>query len=141
MNVEQLISKLEIIADAQPNINTIVRYSPSYLESMPDCKFSVFSWVLDRVRTDEQYAYVQLNLFYVDRQTDDGENKLNVQSTGMAVLQNILNTFIEENEEAEIEGEVEYVPFSQKYRQMCAGVYAAVEISIPLELFCAEYYD
>lgn len=141
MDAQYIINRLSEIALKQPNIHQVVKYSPSNLESLPDARFSVFSWIFNSVEMDEQFAYVSLNLFYIDRVEDDEDNKLSIQSNGTWILHNIITTLAESEDDVDIEGTIMYYPFYQKYKQMCAGVYADVELSIPIGLYCPELYE
>lgn len=79
-----------------------------------------------------------LTLFYVDRLDDTlEENRLSIQSIGRECLDNIIRTFVEEYELDY--PDVNYTPFTQKFIDETAGMYATLTITIEKGI-CEEYY-
>lgn len=75
-------------------------------------------------------------LFYIDRCTDNNDNVLQVQSTAVEVLDQIMIKLTEEynwNLDS-----VMNTPFTEKFGDLCAGCYATFAISLPLESVCVD---
>lgn len=71
-------------------------------------------------------------LFYTDRLVDNSDNKVSVQSTGINVLQQIINRLLQEYPMCEVSN-IDYTPFTEKFTDMCAGVFCDVVLDNPLE--------
>lgn len=77
--------------------------------------------------------------FYVDRLLSDRSNQTEIQSTGIAVLSNILHRL--EDYDVEVKSH-SYQVFHQRFNDECAGVYVTVGLTIPTDYTCGEtYYD
>lgn len=57
-------------------------------------------------------------------------NQLNIQSTGLTVLQNIINRFVNDNE-VEVRYTMTAQPFFQKFKDVTAGVFIRVDFVVP----------
>ena len=75
---------------------------------------------------------INCTLFYVDRLTSDSSNKKQVQSTGLNVLSEILSKFNTTS--------TSYTPFTEKFSDLCAGVFAETNISIELDFECGDNF-
>lgn len=77
-------------------------------------------------------------LYYGDRLTEGGENKIDVWETGVAVLRSVLNAL----QDVELEGDLVFNYFEQKFADMLAGVWCEVRIeSADLQGECDAYED
>ena len=136
----QAIRALEGIAAAQPAVNTVIGNDVFEINATPDVRYGVFAWTQGQHREDLDAGFlvIALTLFYVDRLTADAANRLEVQSVGVQVIGNILRVA----EEAGIfpVGEVRYNTFNQKFVDECAGVFASVDLQVPLDWLCPDDY-
>lgn len=87
----------------------------------------------NNISTGEDINTLNANLFYVDRLTDNDDNKLKIQSLGVTVLQQILNKldvpiFSWDN--------TTYTPFTEKFADLCAGVYVTFTVEYEAEPLC-----
>lgn len=71
-------------------------------------------------------------LFYTDRLVESGDNRTNIQSTGINVIQQILNRLIQEYPTYEVTN-TNFTPFTEKFADMCAGVFCNVTFEDPVE--------
>lgn len=71
-------------------------------------------------------------LFYTDRLIESGDNRTNIQSTGINVIQQILNRLIQEYPTYEVTN-TNFTPFTEKFADMCAGVFCDVTFEDPVE--------
>lgn len=92
------------------------------------CVFLTVSSIKSSV-TGTSYNFT---LFYTDRLVDNSDNKVSVQSTGINVLQQIINRLLQEYPMCEASN-IDYTPFTEKFTDMCAGVFCDVVIDNPLE--------
>jgi hypothetical protein len=86
--------------------------------------------------TDNEYnRTLGGTLFYVDRLVSDQSNKTAVQSTAVSVLRDILQAVDNEQES------VEYMTFTEKFTDLCAGAYADCQISVSFTDACTDNFE
>ena len=142
MTLSQIYKALSDIALEQPNIRTIVLNDIYKLDTLKDVRYSVFGITQNyEHEQDETRRYYSLNLYYIDRLLEDGSNDVDIQSTGIEVLSNIIETLLEElGGKAELDETVKYQCFTQKFVDETSGVYARIKLAIPLSSYCEETY-
>ena len=138
MTLLQAIDNLERIALAQPNICSVGEGDIySFMNNNPSVKYGVF-FVLQNNHTEyQEYTNYNFTLFFVDRLEDDLEsNRLRIQSNGMQVISNVITTFCEK---FDIDfPNMQYTSFTQKFLDMCAGVYATISFNIYKNSICSD---
>ena len=125
MTLFELINKLKDIAISKPNINYVGDGDVYTLNSLPNIDYSVFFITQNDHSIYQDTITYNLNLFYIDRISDSEDNVLNIQSDGMLQLTNIINTLVF-SEDVDVEGEISFTPFIQRFADQCAGVYCNV---------------
>lgn len=68
-----------------------------------------------------------LTLFYTDRLTEDYSNKNSITDLGIVELQKILNQMKETFDDFDYSN-VQFIPFTQKFNDLCGGVYCTVTV-------------
>lgn len=140
MTLYETINLLNDIALKHPNINSVGEGNIyDYMNTNPSIKYGVFFITQGSHSQDDMFNHFEFTLFYVDRLLSDMENnRLQIQSIGKEMLSNIINFFCEE-----FDGECENIrfqPFTQKFADETAGVYATIIIDIPKDIICPEEY-
>ena len=140
MTLYEIISIFKQIALSQPNIRSVS--DGSIYEAM-DAKNSVEYDVFHITQTthteDEETDIYGLTLFYVSRLEDSLEdNRLQIQSIGKEILGNVIRTFCE-NWSIDFPT-ITYIPFTQKFSDLCAGQYCNIRVEIPKDIVCADDY-
>lgn len=140
MTLAQTIEAIEMVAMQQPSVNMIVRNDVFRINSAPSLRYGVFAWTQGQhtgnVNGMREY---QFTLFYVDRLTEDKGNMTEVQSVGCETIGNILNVLADDYD---VEAEAYSLqPFSQRFTDECAGVFANVKLTAPANSLCGEIYD
>ena len=140
MTLYNIVSILKSIAASQPNIRTTTDGSVyDVLNTNPAIQYDVFHISQTNHREDENYDYYGFNLFYISRLEDSLENnRLQIQSIGKEVLSNIIRTLCE-NFAIDYPA-ITYFPFTQRFNDLCAGVYCSLQLDVPKELWCADDY-
>lgn len=140
MKLIEVTNALKAIALAQPAIRSVIPNDVYRLNSVPNVSYGVFSFVQGTHRNDDadliRFAFT---LFYVDRLTEAKDNEIEVQSTGIEVLRNIIKGF----ENTYCDGEhqmVSFVTFTERFSDECAGAFASVEFNVPVDSICEETY-
>ena len=109
------------------------------MNTNPSVKYDVVHFSQTTHQSDEETDFYGLNIFYVSRLEDSLENnRLQIQSIGKEVLDNIIRTFCENwNIDFPV---ITYTPFTQKFNDLCAGCYCNLRLEIPKEIICADDY-
>lgn len=132
MTLYDIVTTLINIAKKQPNINYTGEGDIYILNSLPNIDYSVFFITQNNHTQREDTVNYNLTLFYIDRVNSSGNNVLQIQSTGMLALNNIINNF---NNLYDVEvGDIDYTTFVHRFQDDCAGVYANVTITADAEL-------
>ena len=128
----QILNIIKDTALAQPNVNSVVR---EFLDlNREDAKYSAIV-IQDRDgsrdRTEEQnYITYTWHLGYVDRLTYDESNRDDIISTGINIINNIVNT-IRNTWFPELEVSIvdRINTFDQRFTAQCAGVYVVLAVN------------
>ena len=97
----------------------------------------IFLTVTNLTTTDSGTA-INFTLFYTDRLVENQANKTSIQSTGISVIKQILSKYEQLHPEYLLSN-VNYTPFTEKFTDMCAGVFCDVVIENQIETL--ENYD
>ena len=93
MTYFELINNLKACALEEPNINFVGSKDIYELNSIPAIEYSVFYITPNTFNVDEDTITYSLNLYYIDRWDETDNNQLEIQSSGILALQNIINRF------------------------------------------------
>lgn len=138
MTLFEIINKLKDIAISKPNINYVGDGDVYTLNSLPNIDYSVFFVTQNDHSIYQDTITYNLNLFYIDRISDSEDNVLNIQSDGMLQLTNIINALVF-SEDVDVDGDINFVPFIQRFADQCAGVYCTVRFVVDNNLGTCSY--
>ena len=138
MTLFDIIRNLQAIAAQEPSVRS-VSDGDIYdaLNAAVDIKYGVFHITQDNHTTNGDLDVWGLNLFYIDRLLDNGENRLSIQSAGITILENVLRNFAD-TFGAEYMNNIVYTPFTQRFKDNCAGVFCKISVSTVMDNLCAE---
>ena len=140
MTLYQIIRRLETFSLTLPNVRTASDGDVyAGLNDNPELKYGVFFVTQNTHQELEDMDRYGLTLFYIDRLDDTLEdNRLQIQSIGKEVLSVILRDFCEEyNIDFPT---VNYTPFTQKFKDETAGVYAQITLDV-IKGICADDFS
>lgn len=133
-----VIKTLESIALRQPNIRSAGENDLyNFMNGNPEIQYGVFYITQGQHKSTDEWDYWSLNLFVIDRITDNRENELRVESTAKQILDNIVETFCGQYS-AEVVGERVYQPFVESFKDRCAGIVLTLRIMMPKDIICPE---
>lgn len=132
MTYLQIINTIKNTALAQPNVNSVVR---EFLDlNREDAKYSAVviqdrDGNRDRI-AEQDYVTYTWHLGYVDRLTYDESNRDDIISTGINIINNIVNT-IRNTWFPELEVSIvdRINTFDQRFTAQCAGVYVVLAVN------------
>jgi hypothetical protein len=138
MTLQQVIRTVEVIASKQPAVNMIVRNDIFRLNEAPDARYGVFAWLQGQHTgaVDESLVRYSFTFFYADRLTADLGNQVEVQSTGMEVLTNILRVLDQRG--ISVADRYSFRTFNERFHDECAGVFCDVTLEVPAGSLCPE---
>ena len=139
MTLFEIIKIIKDISLLQPNVRTASNGDIfDTLNGNPNVKYGVVhinQTTHNETETTDNYG---LNVFYVDRLEVDKNNQLQIQSTGKNIIGNIIHTLCEQ---FDVDcPNITYTPFTERFKDECAGVYANLTIQIVKDYSCAEQY-
>lgn len=138
MRLADVINTLKAAALGQPAIQQVVENDVYRLNAEPSVQYGVFGYVQGTHRSEgADLMRWSFTLLYIDRLTEDRGNEVEVQSTGIAVLQNITRA-VEAALGTEAQ-DIEFTPFTERFADECAGQMARVSFVTPGEP-CEEIY-
>lgn len=128
----QILNTIKNTALAQPNVNSVVR---EFLDlNREDAKYSAVviqdrDGNRDRI-AEQDYVTYTWHLGYVDRLTYDESNRDDIISTGINIINNIVNT-IRNTWFPELEVSIvdRINTFDQRFTAQCAGVYVVLAVN------------
>ncbi len=140
MTLLETIKTMEVIASKQPSIKMVVENDIFRLNAKADARYGVFAFVQGEHSTaiDTNVITYAFTLFYVDRLKNDRSNQIEIQSTGIQTLDNILRTLDEMG--VFVETGYSFQVFNQRFVDDCAGVMCRVSLSVPLTGICSEQF-
>ena len=101
-------------------------------------KYPCIFLTVTNLNTTDSGTAINFTLFYTDRLVENQANKTSIQSTGISVIKQILSKYEQLHPEYLLSN-VNYTPFTEKFTDMCAGVFCDVVIENQIETL--EDYD
>lgn len=136
VNFRLLFDKIrEAAVRHDPNVGSVLYGDVYQLNHLQDIKYPavVVTSGEHRGNVDEYYFTYQVNLFYVDRLTDNDANKIDVHTSAISFI----NGLIKDLDETMLIGNYNVRLFNERFNDVCAGAYVTVDISLPI----SECYD
>ena len=84
----------------------------------------------EHLRTGDLMTY-RFYLGYVDRLVSSKDNALEIESTGITIINNLVNILANNVNVAQVTTG-QYIVFTQRFLAECAGVYAELGITLPV---------
>lgn len=109
------------------------------LNSNPSVRYACVNMTQTSHSEEDGFDRYGLSIFYIDRLTDDRQNRLQIQSAGKEILQNVIDYFCDEFDADRTV--LTFTPFTQKFKDECAGVWCNVELTIGRQYSCPEGYS
>lgn len=140
MTLLEIINLFNTVASRQPNVNSICLTGDIFDLNANNVnqRYAAFCVQQGTHYREGDFMIFKLQLFYVDRLTDDRTNRLYVQSTAINVLNNIITTVLDLNSGSlGIDGISNINVFTQRFEAECAGAYAEVSVRVPVSFLCS----
>ena len=135
-NLKVLFDKIKHLSHAiDPNIEYVVYGDVYELNHIQNVTYpAVVVTVGQHTSNLDNYNFnYRLNIFYVDRLTDDKENKIDVHAAAIIFINSLLKALDDEY----IISDYEIFNFNERFNDVCAGAYVSCKIQMPI----SECYD
>lgn len=139
MTLHEIVNQILEIAQQQPNINYVGEGDIYELNKLPNINYSVFYITQGTHQVYENTLQYTFNLFYIDRLMADNSNRLQIQSQGMLVINNIINLLNQLDVDIDIVYPVTFTSFNQRFADECSGVFAEITINVDNNLGICGY--
>lgn len=134
MKLYSVIDKIKRICYTLPNVNTVLVGDVYGLNELQDIKYSAMV-INEQTHThnhEEEYNVYGLNIFYVDRETSDKSNVLDIHSHATDVLIRVVD-YIEELGGI-ITNQYSINTFEERFDSVCAGAYVTINVRFDLDI-------
>lgn len=141
MTIFQLIDILQKLAKTQPNVRTTSE-GDIYrtLNNNPQTEYDVVHIMQNQHQHLEYLDRYNLTIFFVSRLVDDlDSNRLQCQSVGKEVLNNIIRDFCDMYELDFPQYSIQV--FTEKFIDLCAGCYINITFEIPTDACADDFSD
>lgn len=131
MKLYNLVKLIKIICLNQPNVNSFFEGDVYEISHRQDVEFStmVLTHQTHNINNGEGFEVFGMNLFYVDRLTSDNDNRLDVQSHAIQVLNSVVNQI---EEQGLIIDNYQVNEFTERFNEECAGAFVSLQIRTDL---------
>lgn len=133
MNYYDIINKIKSTALQHNLVNESAEGDVYEWMNSKNHKYPCVFITIENVTVEDDLNTLTANLIYLDRLTDNKDNKLKIQSIGVTVLKQIINKLNEDGIECDTGT---YEPFTDEKADVCAGVIARVDFSYEGEDLC-----
>lgn len=136
MTLLELINNIKAVAEAHPEVNTIVENDIFLLNEMADVRYGVFAYTQGAHTSSAERDSITYNFtfLFVGLLADDRSNITALQSQAIEVLDNILRTLYDMGDITI--GDYSFQPFNRRFTDDCAGCWVDVAITTNKALNC-----
>lgn len=133
MNITEIIDKIKYLTLSRQAAKSFYDGDVYDNWNSSEIKYGSVNAGLQNITYDSNLVTYTFVLYYGDRLLQDKTNVNSIYDDGVRTLQSVINGLNDEDG-VDIEGEIVYTPFQQKFMDYLAGVYATVDIVCESEL-------
>lgn len=139
MTLLETIQLIDSIAEREPNINTVTDDINDLNTDNYTAKYSAFTHIQNQHRISGDKITYNLTLYYIDRLAIDKKNRVEIQSTAIKALTNILLN-LDADDRIDLVTDWNIITFSGKFEAYCAGAYVNIGLATTIDNTCAEIF-
>lgn len=137
MNLKNIVTLIKNVSMSYPTIQEFGESDIYEFMNSGEHKYPTIFLTIESITSDEYAQTLNATLFYVDRLLSNSSNKIDVQTVGLTTLKSIKEKLEEVNHINFTS--VNYTPFTEKFSDLCAGVFAQCNIQVNDTLECDDY--
>ena len=137
MNLAQVVQYIQNIALEHPLVKSFYEGDPTVYLNSKEIKYGAFiltQSAYNNVVKEQGIKKYTFDCTYADRLTEDGSNRLVVQTDGINVIHEIFNYIISNSETCNVSLPITFSTFEQKFADSLAGSFATISFSIEDEI-------
>lgn len=138
MDIQDLYNKINSFALNTQNVNSFTIGDPYTTWNSLNMVYGAFNVLLNYIRRVDGYDVLNVTFYYGGKLMNDSSNVYVEQTRGYNAVMNVIRHLKEEYEVDSYE-DIQITPFWQQFSDLLAGVYADVNIYIPVEDNCDNY--
>lgn len=134
MTLKECIYYIKDVCKSQPNCGNVFFGDVYQLNKMENVQYPAYC-ITQQTHTlqyTNDFLRCRFYLFYIDRTNDSGSDELDVQSTAMETLQNILNAIMDSNDVDVNDAYTTINTFKERFNDIASGAYVDFEVLIPI---------
>lgn len=140
MNLIELYDIVGNISTGKINVNSYHKNDPYGAWNTKEVRYSSVCFYVDSVNDGENERTFNGTLYYGDRLTETADNAFSVQNDAVEILADIIQSLREEDGINDVDYDVNFTLFKQKFADYLGGAYCSVSISTPIDN-CINYDD
>lgn len=126
MTLKTIIERLKVYALATPNVGGVIVNDVFRENFWEDAHYGVVAIIQREHTISDNLAIYRFQLAYIDRLTESKSNEVDIQSEGVITISNIVNALVENNADVEVDGDMSFSVFNERFKDECGGVLADV---------------
>lgn len=139
MNLKELTNLLKINSISKKSVNEFNEGDVYENLNSGEHKYGNINFTINSVEHTENTMLINCYLFYIDRLLEDNSNKLDIWTTGVNTLKQVLESSKSVADFFDY-SQLTFTTFTEKFSDLCAGVYATVQIEVLDGGTCDEEY-
>lgn len=143
MNLAQVVQYIKNIALEHPLVKSFYEGDPTVYLNSKEIKYGAFILTqqsFNNVVKESNIKKYTFDCTYADRLTEDGSNKLVVQTDGINVIHEVFNYIKNNSETCNVPLPISFSTFEQKFVDSLAGSFATVTLEVEDETGDCDFY-
>lgn len=143
MNLAQVVQYIKNIALEHPLVKSFYEGDPILYLNSEEIKYGAFILTqqsFNNVVKESNIKKYTFDCTYADRLTEDGSNKLVVQTDGINVIHEVFNYIKNNSETCNVPLPISFSTFEQKFVDSLAGSFATVTLEVEDETGDCDFY-
>lgn len=143
MNLAQVVQYIKNIALEHPLVKSFYEGDPTVYLNSKEIKYGAFiitQQAFNNVVKEQGIKKYTFNCTYADRLTEDGSNRLVVQTDGINVIHEVFNYIKGNSETSNVPLPITFSTFEQKFADSLAGSFATITLEVEDETGDCDFY-
>ena len=143
MNLAQVVQYIKNIALEHPLVKSFYEGDPTVYLNSKEIKYGAFiltQTAFNNIVKEQGIKKYTFDCTYADRLTEDGSNRLVVQTDGINVIHEVFNYIKGNSETSNVPLPITFSTFEQKFADSLAGSFATITLEVEDETGDCDFY-